>query len=117
MGEEATRYSAANIQVLTGSEAVRKRPGMYIGSTGERGLHHLVFEVADRAVNEVLAGHARRVDITLTPDGGVCVADDGRGVNGPGLEALLTRMQVGEGTGGRHDVTLGFCAMVGPFVH
>ncbi|MFH8387562.1 ATP-binding protein [Kitasatospora sp. NPDC018058] len=96
---------------------------MYIGSTGERGLRHMVFEVADRAVNEVLAGHASCVDVTLTPDGGVRVADDGRGVHidesgasgTSGLEALLTRMQTGAGTGGRHDVTLGFCG-VGPFV-
>ncbi|MGW6202240.1 ATP-binding protein [Streptomyces sp. NPDC055089] len=96
---------------------------MYVGSTNERGLRQMVFEGADRAVNEVLAGRAASVDITLTPDGGVCVADDGPGVpidetegaGGPGLEALLTRIQVGAGTGGRHDVTLGFCGM-GPGV-
>ncbi|MFH9355683.1 ATP-binding protein [Kitasatospora sp. NPDC017646] len=123
MSEEASKYDASQIQVLEGWEAIRKRPGMYIGSTGERGMRHLVFEVADRAVNEVLAGHASRVDITLTPDGGVCVTDDGRGVRIdeaggtglPGIEALLTRMQTGAGPGGRHDVTLGFCG-VGPFV-
>ncbi|MGW4688553.1 ATP-binding protein [Streptomyces sp. NPDC004244] len=123
MSEEDTRYDASHIQVLQGWEAVRKRPGMYVGSTSERGLRHMVFEVADRAVNEVLAGRAASVDITLTPDGGVCVADDGPGVpiddtegaGGPGLEALLTQMQAGVGTGGRHDVTLGFCG-VGPAV-
>ncbi|MGF1431770.1 ATP-binding protein [Kitasatospora sp. LaBMicrA B282] len=123
MSGEANKYDASQIQVLEGCEAVRKRPGMYIGSTGERGLLHMVFEVADRAVNEVLAGHASCVDVTLTPDGGVRVADDGRGVrideSGTsgisGLEALLTRFQTGPGTGGRHDVTLGFCG-VGPFV-
>ncbi|MFE4975662.1 ATP-binding protein [Kitasatospora sp. NPDC056651] len=123
MTEDANRYDASQIQVLEGWEAIRKRPGMYIGSTGERGLRHLVFEVADRAVNEVLAGHAGFVDITLTPDGGVCVADDGPGVpiseaggaGSTGLEAMLTRMQTGAGTGGRNDVTLGFCG-VGPFV-
>ncbi|WP_030237190.1 ATP-binding protein [Streptomyces sp. NRRL S-350] len=123
MSEGTNAYDASHIQVLEGREAVRKRPGMYIGSTGERGLRHLVFEVADRAVNEVLAGHASCVDVTLMPDGGVCVADDGpgvpidqtEGVGGPGLEALLTRMQFGSGPGGRHDVTLGFCG-VGPFV-
>ncbi|MFE2582907.1 hypothetical protein ACFXGE_23140, partial [Streptomyces sp. NPDC059378] len=96
---------------------------MYIDSAGERGLRHLVFEVADRAVNEVLAGHASCVDITLTSDSGVCVADDGRGVRIDeagdtgisGLEALLTRMQTRVGPGDGHDVTLGFCG-VGPFV-
>ena len=122
VSEEAGEYDASQIQVLEGWEVIRKRPGMYIGSTGERGLHQLVFEVADRAVNEVLVGHATCVDITLAPDGGVCVADDGWGVGvdeagGSGvcdLEALLTRYQAGA-TGGRHDVTLGFCGM-GPFV-
>ncbi|MFD9777837.1 ATP-binding protein [[Kitasatospora] papulosa] len=123
MSEEDTRYDASHIQVLQGWEAVRKRPGMYVGSTSERGLRQMVFEAADRAVNEVLAGRASSVDITLTPDGGVCVADDGPGVpidetegaDGPGLEALLTQMQAGVGTGGRHDVTIGFCG-VGPAV-
>ncbi|MFE9636948.1 ATP-binding protein [Streptomyces sp. NPDC006463] len=121
MSEEATSYDASNIQVLEGWEAVRKRPGMYIGSTSERGLRQMVFEVADRAVNEVLDGRAASVDVTLTPDGGVCVADDGPGIPidetgaGPGLESLLTQMQAGTGAGGRHDVTLGFCG-VGPAV-
>ncbi|MFE8009385.1 ATP-binding protein [Streptomyces sp. NPDC057418] len=123
MSEEATRYDASKIQVLEGWEAVRKRPGMYIGSTSERGLCQMVFEVADRAVKEVLDGRAASVDVTLTPDGGVRVADDGPGipideagaVGGPGLEALLTQMQAGAGAGGRHDVTLGFCG-VGPAV-
>ncbi|MFF3537409.1 ATP-binding protein [Streptomyces sp. NPDC002466] len=123
MDEEATRYDASDIQVLEGWEAVRKRPGMYIGSTGERGLRHMVFEVADRAVNEVLDGRAASVDVTLTPDGGVRVTDDGPGialdgtgaVGGPGLEALLTQMQTGTGAEGRHNVTQGFCG-VGPAV-
>ncbi|MFK0017176.1 ATP-binding protein [Streptomyces sp. NPDC091027] len=96
---------------------------MYLGSTGERGLRHMAFEIADQAVNEVLVGRATSVDITLTPDGGVRVADDGPGVpideregaDGPGLEDLLTHMQAGVGTGGRYDVTLGFCG-VGPAV-
>ncbi|MFF8691310.1 ATP-binding protein [Streptomyces sp. NPDC015144] len=123
MSEEDTRYDASHIQVLQGWEAVRKRPGMYVGSTSERGLRQMVFEAGDRAVNEVLVGRASSVDITLTPDGGVCVADDGPGVptdetegaDGPGLEALLTQMQAGAGTGGRYDVTIGFCG-VGPCV-
>ncbi|MEU9043037.1 MULTISPECIES: ATP-binding protein [unclassified Kitasatospora] len=118
MSQEGSAYDASHIQVLEGWEAVRKRPGMYIGSTGERGLTHLVFEVADRAVNEVLAGRADRggrVDVTLTADGGVRVEDDGPGVPvhetedacGPGLEALLTRIGAGVGPGDRHDVALG----------
>lgn len=102
MSQEPVTYDACHIQVLEGLEAVRKRPGMYIGSTGERGLHHLVFEVAGQAVNEVLAGRAGRVEVTLMPDGAVRVADDGLGVafedavdgGGPGLDAQLTRLMI-----------------------
>ncbi len=75
MSQEPVTYDARHIQVLEGWEAVRKRPGMYIGSTRERGLHQLVVEVASRAVNEVLAARATRVEVTLMPDGGVRVAD------------------------------------------
>ncbi|WP_171171467.1 DNA gyrase subunit B [Streptomyces sp. I05A-00742] len=108
-------YGATHLQGLTEWEAIRTRPWMYIGSVTERGLHQMVFEVADRAVNEVPAGRAGSVDVALTPDGDVRVADDGPGgpfasgqdTGGPGLEALLTRTHAGAHPGGRHAVSTG----------
>ncbi len=116
MSQEPVKYDATHIQVLDVREAIRKRPGMYVGSTGERGLHNLVFEVADRAVNEVLAGRASRVDVALMPDGGVRVTDDGPGVpfedsgdGRVGLEDQLTRMLLGPDPGGPRYPLVGFC--------
>ncbi|MGP4046310.1 ATP-binding protein [Streptomyces sp. 2A115] len=115
MSGEGTGCDVTRIEVLEGREAVRKRPGMWVGSIGERGLHQLVFEVVGQAVNQVLAGRSGSVDVTLTPDGGVRVADDGPGgpfeaagdTGGPGLEALLTSFPAGSEPSGRHIAGVG----------
>jgi DNA gyrase subunit B len=108
-------YDASMIRVLEGLEAVRVRPGMYIGSTNQRGLHHLVYEVVDNSIEEAMAGHCQNIDISINADGSITIVDDGRGIpteiyahtGKSTLEQLFTTLYAGRGKDGIYPISGG----------
>ena len=114
-------YDASQIEVLEGMEAVRRRPGMYIGDTGQRGLHQLVFELIDNSVDEALAGYCDLIKIILNRDGSITVSDNGRGIpvdthpltGRPAVEATLTLLHAGGKFGGHGYEISGDCMVLG----